>query len=68
MTQLKAKAVLARLIQRFDFQLLSKEVGLRMGARLEPRGLKIVARRRNITPVRAPDMPSAPVGERKHDQ
>lgn len=41
MAQIEAKAVLARLIQRFDFQLSSANVGLHMGATLEPQPLKM---------------------------
>lgn len=49
MAQIEARAVLARLLQRFDLQLLSDEVGLRMGATLEPDGLVMNTRRRSIT-------------------
>jgi cytochrome P450 len=41
MAQIEAKVVLARLIQRFDFQLLSANVGLRMGATLEPQPVRL---------------------------
>jgi cytochrome P450 len=41
MAQIEAKTVLARLIQRFDFQLLSANVGLRMGATLEPQPMRM---------------------------
>jgi len=41
------KVVLARVLQRFDFQLLSGEVGLRMGATLEPDKLRMMVKRIN---------------------
>jgi cholesterol 24(S)-hydroxylase len=47
MAQIEARAVLARLLQRFDFQLPSAGVGLRMGATLEPHGLRMKAVRRD---------------------
>ena len=39
MAQVELKVVLARLLQRFDFELASEAVRMRMGATLEPRGL-----------------------------
>jgi cytochrome P450 len=45
MAQVEVKAVLARLLQRFDFQPLSKTVHLRMGATLEPGKLRLRIRR-----------------------
>ena len=50
MAQMEVKAVLARLLQCFDFQLLSDEVGLRMGATLEPHTLKLKASARSKKP------------------
>jgi cytochrome P450 len=45
--QIEVKVVLARLLQTFDFELLSKEVHLHMGATLEPRpGVMMRVRRR----------------------
>jgi hypothetical protein len=48
MAQVEMKVVLARLLQCFDFDLVSPAVGWRMGATLEPHGLRMRVRRRPI--------------------
>jgi cytochrome P450 len=47
MAQVEARAVLARLLQQFDFELMPGRVRLRMGATLEPAGLRLRVKRRD---------------------
>jgi cytochrome P450 len=49
MAQVELKVVLARLLQQFDLSTAAGQVRLRMGATLEPVGLRLHHRRRNRT-------------------
>ncbi len=68
MAQVEVKVVLARLLQQFDFELLTDVVHLRMGATLEGFDLLVGVRRPRRLPVAASETRLAPAGAQARNQ